>query len=470
MTPLRFAEIADASGRLLFTTDAGRAFIGSEDFLARYVHGRMSGEELQFLQRFSPSGADLADLKGINHLFRLARRQSVRNSPDYFILVPTLRCNLSCAYCQVSRAALNATEFDWTPQVLDAAVGLINETPPTQVKLEFQGGEPTLRIDLVEEVIRRVEKSGKTVEAVLCTNLMELPSALFTLLDRGNVHISTSIDGDADRQARQRAGSAEGADRFFDNLALMLNRYGPEKISALPTIDPDDPPSYDELYSAFVGRGLNSIFLRPVNFHGFARKRHSSSRDAGPAWSEYHRGFIRYLIARGAENSYAAHEFYFTQLLQRIFRAGANGHVDLRNPSVFGIDYLVIDYDGRIFPTDEARMLDRIGEIDLSLGDVFSGVDQAKSRLLNASAFNDDDPDCIHCAYQPFCGSDPIDAISRYGRIDMPRGETAFCRRQLDLFNFAFSMLASPTESEKAAIARWLDMPSPPPRFLETAP
>ena len=159
-----------------------------------------------------------------------------------------------------------------------------------------------------------------------------------------------------------------------------------------------------------------------------------------------------------------------SQMLQRIFRAGANGHVDLRNPTVFGVDYLVVDYDGRIYPTDEARMLDRVGEIDLSIGDVFGGVDHERRRLLNAGAFNEDDPDCIHCAFQPFCGSDPIDAISRYGRIDIPRGETAFCRRQLDLFDLAFSMLASPTQTERKALSRWLELPAPPARFLETAP
>ena len=34
-------------------------------------------------------------------------------SISYLILIPTLRCNLACSYCQVSRAPENADGFDW---------------------------------------------------------------------------------------------------------------------------------------------------------------------------------------------------------------------------------------------------------------------------------------------------------------------------------------------------------------------
>ena len=36
----------------------------------------------------------------------------------YLILIPTLRCNLSCSYCQVSRAPEKAKGFDWSDETL----------------------------------------------------------------------------------------------------------------------------------------------------------------------------------------------------------------------------------------------------------------------------------------------------------------------------------------------------------------
>ena len=42
------------------------------------------------------------------------RRRYVPNVLDYIILVPTLRCNLACSYCQVSRASIAAKGYDWS--------------------------------------------------------------------------------------------------------------------------------------------------------------------------------------------------------------------------------------------------------------------------------------------------------------------------------------------------------------------
>lgn len=470
MIPLRFRDVEADASRMLFTTDTGRSFLGSTFFLENYIRGELSKEQANFLGRFGPSIEELDEPSSINYLYNLSQRQSIRTKLDYFILVPTLRCNLSCSYCQVSRVSEKATGFDWSDKITDAAINMIRESSAQNVKIELQGGEPTLRLDVAETILESVEPYKNSVEMVICTNLSEVSSRLENLLARGNVYISTSIDGNVVRQAKQRTELIETAEAFFENVDHIINQFGIEKISALPTIDPRNPPSYDEIYDAFVSRGFHSVFLRPVNFQGFARKQHAHSIGRDKSWSDYYKGFVRYLIAKGGETDFAVHEFYFVQLLRRIFRARENGHVDLRNPSLFGVDYIVVDYDGRLFPTDEARMLDRIGEVDLSIGDVFAGVDHDKRAMLSDAAFNDDEPDCCHCAFQPYCGSDMIDAISRYGRVDIPRSDTVFCRNQLDLFDFAFGMLSDPTPDERKALTRWLELPEPPLAFLERAP
>ncbi|WP_366930676.1 hypothetical protein [Mesorhizobium sp.] len=143
-------------------------------------------------------------------------------------------------------------------------------------------------------------------------------------------------------------------------------------------------------------------------------------------------------------------------MLESALRFGADSHVDIRNPNFFASDYVVIDHDGRLYPTDEARMLSRIGQIDLSIGDVGRGIDRAKVGVLNSGAFNNFDPDCIHCVYQPFCGTDVIDDISRYGRIDVPRPDTWFCGRHLSLFDKVFEVLYRKDEPARASVAAWL--------------
>lgn len=68
------------------------------------------------------------------------------------MLVPTLRCVLDCGDCQVSRASDHASGFDWTEKTLAAVLSFLDRLATDEVKIEFQGRKPTLRLDLLERV------------------------------------------------------------------------------------------------------------------------------------------------------------------------------------------------------------------------------------------------------------------------------------------------------------------------------
>jgi radical SAM protein with 4Fe4S-binding SPASM domain len=307
---------------------------------------------------------------------------------------------------------------------------------------------------LIEAVIERCARFDEA-QYVICTNLHEVGEAQWRLFDRPNLYISTSLDGDLLTHARQRTGNETG--QFEANLRAVIERYGPSKVSALPTIDPNAPPEIDSIIDTYSGLGLTSIFLRPINYQGFARKRHSDSRDAHAGWGSYHREFIKRLIERNWDDrTEVLEETYFSICLRRIFHPGTERHVDLRNPNPVAVDYLVIDYDGRLYPTDEARMLSRSGVIDLSVGQVGDDWRGEKWRQLNEHATNHFDEACSRCVYQPFCGRDIVDDLARYGSLDVPRTETAFCHRHLSLFDFIFELLYDDDPPTRYSLCRWL--------------
>src|SRR3546814_9063580 len=88
------------------------------------------------------------------------------------------------------------------------------------------------------------------------------------------IYISTSLDGDVATHTANRTATPAATKRFRTNLETVIARYGPDKVSALPTLDPLAPPDIDALIDSYAALGLDSIFLRPINFQGFARKRH----------------------------------------------------------------------------------------------------------------------------------------------------------------------------------------------------
>jgi hypothetical protein len=65
----------------------------------------------------------------------------------------------------------------------------------------------------------------------------------------------------------------------------------------------------------------------------------------------------------------------------------------------------------------------------------------------------------MHCPYQAYCGVDVVDDLSRYGRIDLPKHETSFCRRHTFVFGKIFELLYSADSAVKKSLALWLGIP-----------
>jgi His-Xaa-Ser system radical SAM maturase HxsB len=450
--PIRCRSLSEHSH--LYVNDSGRFFSTTQEFTSRLVEEGLTSADKQWLRHEAHLIDNTDEFEMDAHAYAIAERLTRPGPLDYLILVPTLRCNLSCSYCQVSRVDEHHTGYDWSDQTLSAVLEFIDGLESPTIKIEFQGGEPTLRPDLIQRVIDRCARF-EDAQFVICSNLQQISPGALAIFDREDVFISTSLDGDFATHDRQR--TAGQGSHFVTNLNQLTSRYRPGKIHALPTVDPDRPPDADGLIDAFMSYGLNSIFLRPINYQGFARKRHQTSREQGAEWQSYYEAFVRNLIARNwANRSELLEETYFSICLRRIFQPGRERHVDLRNPNPAGEDYILIDYDGSLYPTDEARMLTRSGVVDLKLGRVGEDWRGDTWRLLNEAATNQFDPACERCAYQPFCGRDLIDDLSRYGRIDLKRTETEFCRKHLHIFDFIFSLIYDPEPAVQYSLRRWL--------------
>src|SRR3546814_5194540 len=103
-----------------------------------------------------------------------------------------------------------------------------------RIKIEFQGGEPTLRLDLIAAVIERCTRFAER-QFVVCTNLQSLSDAHLALFDRADVYISTSLDGDVATHPANRNATTAATMRFRNNLETVIARYDQDQAWALPT-------------------------------------------------------------------------------------------------------------------------------------------------------------------------------------------------------------------------------------------
>jgi His-Xaa-Ser system radical SAM maturase HxsB len=456
--PLRFDEITP--GTFLLADDGGAGFVADERFVERYATDQLNASDLRFLRNAGYEiDPERRDLNFVAALKRYGARFANPAALNYIILVPTLRCDLKCSYCQVSRVDEFKAGFDWTDDQIKDVIAFLDGLSTSEVQIEFQGGEPLLRIDILETIAAFCRERFETCRFIVCTNLNRLDEDVGRFIAAPDVFISTSLDGSAQVHQHNRTKTAAKTEQFYKNLRAVLDKFGKAKVSALPTIDYASPPEPDDILDAFDAFGLWSIYLRPVNYQGFARKAHSSLRDDASSWIAYYERFIARLLKRNAQSDAFFEEFTLTLALKRCLQTGHDSHVDFRNPSYFAKDYVVVDYDGRLYPTDEARMLTRTGIVDLAIGDVREGITaHDKLASLHSVAVNNLDPDCQHCVYQPACGADPIDDISRYGRIDIPRHQTFFCQRQTALFRLAWRLIVSQDADVRRSVCAWLGL------------
>lgn len=391
-----------------------------------------------------------------------ARRETVLNGPALHMIVPTLLCGHSCRYCQVSRAVGNSG-FTMSRQQLAQVCNLIFETPSRTLTVEFQGGDPLIRFDLVKEAIEiiaaRNEYEGRSIRYVVATTLHQLTSEMCDFFRRNHVFLSTSLDGPADLHNRNRPiPSRDSYERTVAGMAMARELIGKDSVAALMTTTRESLQYADAIVDEYVKLQLPEIFIRPINCHGFARRQkagHDYSIDEFICF--YRKAFERVLYWN--EKRVNIREVTAALAFNKMLSPFDAGYVDLQTPTGAGLAALLYHYDGWVYPSDEARMIAETGDVSLRLGTIESPLEKllnssVQRNLILASLPQNNDV-CQECAYSNYCGPDPVDAYRQWGVCDVASDRTEHCQRQRRLFDFFFQQLAEKGEDFGNLAADW---------------
>lgn len=264
----------------------------------RYVVSNLVGEyvvlrrdELQSLVlRQLPAGSDLYDELKSRHLIRDAdsdvaidllalkyRTKLARISQftSLHMFVVTLRCDYTCAYCQVSRQTEDRAAYDMSSSTAAAAVDMTFRSPAHAIKIEFQGGEPLLAFDQIKSIVSIAEERNlqekRNLQFVIATNLTLLSDEILDYCDRHGIYLSTSLDGPGSLHDRNRPRPGKNGHALtVAGIKRVQARLGRDRISALMTTTERSLPHVREIVDEYVTLGLRSIFLRPLSPYGFA--------------------------------------------------------------------------------------------------------------------------------------------------------------------------------------------------------
>ena len=201
--PFQFSRF-DSDDYLLVNESGEYIFLQNDDF-QKLIHGNLTPNSPQYYDLKSRHFINTEHLSETIEMISAKYRTRKKFISDFtalHMMVITLKCTNKCSYCQVSAEVDDAKGFDMSTEVARRVVDYIFKSPSPSIKIEFQGGEPTLNWTTLKETVLYAKKLNKKyrkhLDFVVCTNLVKVDTHQLMFFKEHGVHISTSLDGSRD--------------------------------------------------------------------------------------------------------------------------------------------------------------------------------------------------------------------------------------------------------------------------------
>jgi len=465
LLPFRFTQLRDDD--YVASNQAGEYLVLDRKTLTDLVSHQLE-----------PSSERYADLKGKHFildedssvpidLLALKVRTKYRRLADFTALhmfVVSLRCEHSCPYCQVSRQSDDRVAFDMSEATADKALALVFRSPSPNIKIEFQGGEPLLNFELIRYIVARAESinqtAGRDLQFVIATNLALLTDEVLDFCREHKIQLSTSLDGPKDLHSKNRPRpGGDSYERAVAGIHKARAALGRDNISALMTTTQASLTRVRDIIDEYIAQGFNGIFLRTLSPYGFAIKTKSYAAYGPEKWLEFYKDGLSYILELN-KNGHFFIEHYTATILQKMLTPFDTGYVDLMSPAGIGIAAVIYNYDGEVYASDESRMLAEMNDKTFALGNVHTHSYEdifLSERLLNPleESFAGSAPMCSECAFEPYCGADPVFHHATQGDFVGRKPTSGFCTRNMTIFRHLVCLMKDDPEVRQI-FQRWM--------------
>ena len=460
LLPFRFERLKENE---ILVNEVGDYLIVPQNTVTRIVNKEVTPTEeiyKELVASFFISETPLPDLID-NYAVRLRTKKAFLDQFTILhIFVLTLRCNQNCIYCQASSKECDSVIFDMKEEDLLHAIDLMFQTPSPSITMEFQGGEPSLVPRLLKLAIETTEQKNKVFQKeityVLCSNSIHFSEEILSICSEFKVLISTSLDGPEFLHNKNR-GKVNSYSQVIAGINQAREYLGYDRVSALMTTSDYSLQYPHEIIDSYIENGFNSIFLRPLNPYGLATDNN---------WDLYYRQFVEfyetaldYIIEINKSGRVFVEEFTAI-ILRKILTPFCCGFVDLQSPAGIINNVIVYNYDGYVYASDESRMLAEYGDYTFRLGHVTDGYTDIfygeKAQQLARLWATEIIAGCSDCAFQTYCGADPVRNYSTQGDSYGYRSTSFLCKKHKAIISHIFSLLIEREKEVMPIFKTWI--------------
>ncbi len=385
--------------------------------------------------------------------------------PSLHMIVTTLRCNHKCKYCHAAVAPMSAKNLDMTQDVARKVVDTIFYTSAPALTIEFQWWESLVNWEVVQFIVEYARMKAnlfrKVLSFTIVTNLtLMTEDKLVWLLDHW-VEICTSLDGDKETHNWQRTWK-EGDS--YERVTHWIKRINEEnekrwktwyKTGTLATWTKPGLKNYKNIIDTYVELGFPTIWLRWLNPYGFAAAERETLEYSLDEYFEFYKNAMDYILEKNRE-WIILREMLTLVYLNKLFFNTDSSFMDIRSPSWIAIGGVAYNYDGKVYASDESRMLGRMGIEDFLLTPMLETGKETYKAMANSdvtkiaviSSTLDGLPGYTDHVYKPYMGVDIIYAFTQHGNVFSNFSKDDKTRIQISMLDYIFEKLEDP-ENEK---------------------
>lgn len=462
---LGFFRWGQVAGKVLVTNDAGEWAFLEDDELADLIGGRVGSDHARF-EEFQSKGLvrDGLDLDAL--ATRVSKRSGhVRFGPRVHVVNLTRRGDNS---------------LDMSAETADKIVDFALKGTAPAITFEFQGagGDPFANFAVLQHMVQQAQSisqhtAGKTLRFRALSNLSSMTEEIAEWMIANDVLLSTTLDGPAALHDDNRAhlGGASHAEvvrwiEYFQRRYAELGRDPHQwNVDARLAVTARTLASPRQVADEYAARKIGVIHVRPLEGWAFDAETWRKIGYTQAQYLEFRRALLDYIVElnRGGTDlidSLAA------VIAAKILTTKDPGAVDLQSPSGAGSNQLAYGADGRIFPCDEARVIDDSGDSLFEIGNV-ADVDVGRLtrhptvRSIASASLLDAQPMCTDSWSKPYVGINPVRTYLTQGDLFGQGHRCIELAEQLAIATRIFESLAASDTADRQVFERWAATESP---------
>ena len=387
--------------------------------------------------------------------------------PTLHIIVLTLKCNHLCRYCRAINNQIKNT--DMSEKTILKTIDFILKTPSKSITIEFQGGEPLLKWDLIKKAVEHIKKEnqkyGKDLIISIVTNLSLMDDEKLKFIIKNNISICTSLDGPRYLHNKNRiyfnGSSYDKVIYWFKKIKkiIEISKKGVQDSlpSALMTTTKLSLNYPTQIIDEYRKIGAGGIFIRPLSPIAYAKKVWDEIGYTANEFLEFYKRCIDYIIKINIKGEIFIERNAAIKLKKILLNEDPN-FLDLRSPCGAVIGQLAYNYNGDIYTCDEGRMVGAEKDFTFKVGNVYKStfkdviLSPNSIRCIYAS-INDLNPDCIRCSFKDYCGICPVFNYETSKTLYGSKSSSYWCEIEKGIFK----ILKEKTKNKKIRkiLLRW---------------